>query len=455
MAPFRSLIFALLLSVTALLQNGGIVHADNPVVQTIYTADPAPIVHDGRFYIFAGHDADDADDFFKMRDWQVFSTDDMANWKLHESPLTIEDFGWAAAESAWASQVIHRNNNFYFYVTVRNAATGGMAIGVAISDSITGPYVDALGGPLLENGEIDPTVYIDDDGQAYMYWGNPGLSFVRLNEDMVSFTGDIVNVDLTTEGFGTRLNNPERPTLYEEGPWVYKRNDLYYMVYAADCCSENIQYSTGPTITGPWTYRGILMDREGGSWTNHAGIVDYMGRSYFVYHNAALPGGHGYKRSVAVEEFEYNSDGTIPRLTMTSEGPRQIKNLDPYVRQEAETAAWVVGAKTQPASEGGLNVAYINNGAYIKVNGVDFGEGAVSFTASVSSETAGGTIELHIGAIDGLLIGNCTVENTGGWQQWTLVTCPVSGAVGTHDLFFKFVGTDFYLLNMDWWQFSL
>ena len=426
--------------------------ADNPIVQTVYTADPAPLVHNGRVYLYTGHDEDNST-YFTMKEWRVYSSADMVNWTDHGSPMNLGTFSWASA-NAWAGQVVARNGKFYWYVPVTNRATGRMAIGVGVSSSPTGPFSDALGHPLAENGEIDPTVFIDDDGQAYLYWGNPNLWYVKLNPDMISYTGAVTQIPLTTAGFGTRTGNSSRPTLYEEGPWVFKRNGLYYNVFAAQCCSEFIGYSTAPGPTGPWTYRGTIMPTQGGSFTNHPGVIDFNGSSYFFYHNGALPGGGGYTRSVAVEKFSYNADGTIPRITMTTTGAPSARTLDPYVRQEAETIAWSVGVETEPTSEGGMNVGWIENGDYIKVKGVAFGGGAASFSARVASAGSGGRIELRLGSTSGTLVGTCTVPGTGGWQAWTTVTCPVSGATGTQDLYLRFTGGSGYLFNVNWWQFS-
>jgi hypothetical protein len=432
----------------------GFARADNPIVQNIYTADPAPLVHDGRVYVFTGHDEDNST-WYTMRDWRLFSSADMVNWQHHGSPMDLTTFSWAD-DNAWAGQVVARNDKFYFYAPVHHSTTGAMAIGVGISDSITGPYIDALGYPLVENGEIDPTVFIDDDGQAYLYWGNPGLWYVELNEDMISYSGNISQVELTVEGFGSRDDaSSARETAFEEGPWLYKREDIYYMIYAATCCSENIRYSTGSSPTGPWTYRGIIMPSQGASFTNHPGIIDFEGRSYFFYHNGALPGGSGFTRSVAVEEFTYNADGTIPELSMTTAGPAQIGTLDPYSRQEAETIAWSDGIEVEASSEGGFNVAYIDNGDFIKVRGVAFGEGASSFTARIASAGNGGNLELHLDSKDGPVVGICSVPPTGGWQVWENVDCAVSNSTSTHDLFLVFTGhTTGNLFNLDWWQFS-
>nr|WP_230689325.1 family 43 glycosylhydrolase [Catellatospora paridis] len=426
--------------------------ADNPIVQTIYTADPAPLVHNGRVYLYTGHD-EDGSTYFTMKEWRVYSSADMVNWTDHGSPMSLTTFSWASAD-AWAGHVAYRNGKFYWYVPVKNRATGGMAIGVGVSSSPTGPFTDALGRPLVENGEIDPNVLIDDDGQAYLYWGNPRLWYVRLNTDMISFSGSPTQIPLTTSGYGTRAGNNSRPTLYEEGPWVYKRNGLYYNVFAAECCSEFIGYSTASGPTGPWTYRGTVMPRQGGSFTNHAGVVDFNGGSYFFYHNGALPGGGGYTRSVAVEKFSYNSNGTIPTINMTSSGAPQIGTLNPYVRQEAETIAWESGVETEPAGEGTLDVGWIDNGDYLKVKGVAFGSGATSFTARVASAGAGGNIELRLDSLSGPVVGTCGVAGTGGYQTWATVSCGVSGATGTRDLYLRFTGSGSGLFNLNWWQFG-
>lgn len=426
--------------------------ADNPIVRHIYTADPAPLVHNGRVYLYTGHD-EDGSTWFTMREWRVWSSADMVNWTDHGSPLNLATFSWASKD-AWAGQAVYRNGKFYWYVPVTNRATGRMAIGVAVADSPTGPFRDALGHPLVENGEIDPTVFVDDDGQAYLYWGNPNLWYVRLNSDMTSYSGGVNQIPLTTAGFGTRTGDANRPTLYEEGPWVYKRNGVYYNVFAARCCSEFIAYSTAPSPTGPWTYRGTVMPTQGSSFTNHPGIVDFKGGSYFFYHNGALPGGGGFTRSVAVEKFSYNADGSIPTITMTTGGAPAADTLNPYTRQEAETIASESGIETEAASEGGMNIGYIENGDWTKVKNVAFGSGARSFTARVASATSGGTIELRLGSTSGTVVGRCTVPGTGGWQNWTSVSCSVSGASGTQDLFLRFTGGSGYLFNVNWWQFT-
>jgi hypothetical protein len=139
---------------------------------------------------------------------------------------------------------------------------------------------------------------------------------------------------------------------------------------------------------------------------------------------------------------------------MTTAGAPQVGTLNPYVRQEAETIAWNNGVETEPSSEGGMNVGWIENGDSIKVKGAAFGTGANSFSARVASGNSGGTIELRLDDPNGPVVGTCTVAGTGGWQNWTDVSCPVSGATGTHDLYLKFTGGSGYLFNVNSWQFG-
>lgn len=152
-------------SLALLLASVGLAIADNPIIQTIYTADPAPYVYNDTIWLFADHDEDGASSFFLMKEWRLFSSTDAVNWQDHGTVASLAStFNWAI-DRAWAPQTIERDGTFYMYCPVQ-VNGGAMAIGVATSKSITGPYVDALGKPLVQNNGIDPTVFIDDDGQA-------------------------------------------------------------------------------------------------------------------------------------------------------------------------------------------------------------------------------------------------------------------------------------------------
>ncbi len=427
-----------------------------------------------RMYVYTGHDEDGAD-FFWMNEWRVYSSSDMVNWIDHGSPLSLSSFSWAD-DRAWAAQTIERNGKYYWYVCAHSKLSGGMAIGVAVGDTPTGPFRDALGKPLFDNGSwdnIDPTVFIDTDGQAYLYWGNPHLYYARLNDDMISFKGGVKDKEKvddkgevgmivqTIEGFGApdiekRDSTVKYKDNYTEGPWFTKRGKNYYMLYAAGGVPEHIAYSMSKKPLGPWKYVGEIMPLEDtGSFTNHCGVVDFKGNTYFFYHTGKLGGGFG--RSVAIEEFKFNDDGTFPIIHHTREGVKPISTLNPYQRTEAETIADSKGVKSEWNDETGVYISEINTGDYIKVREVDFGAaGPRQFTAAVASALQGGTIEVHADAIDGTLVASLAVPHTGGWEKWQTLTASVASPVtGKHDLYFVFKGNKGgKLFTFDWWQFA-
>lgn len=446
-SPFlRTLIAASTLSVCAF--------ADNPIIQTWYTSDPAPMVYGDTMFVYTGHDEDGAS-YYEMNDWKLYSSTDMVNWTDRGTVLSYKDFSWSEANAAWASQCIERNGKFYYYVTTIPKTIGARSVGVAVADHPAGPFKDALGKPLLSGSwaYIDPTVYIDDDDQAYLYLGNPTLYYVKLNEDMISYSGNAIGNEMTAAAFGAGSGTAS--SSYTEGPWFYKRNNLYYMVYAAGGIPEHIAYSTSTNPTGPWTYRGIIMKNQGGSFTNHSGIVDFKNRSFFFYHNGALPGGGGFTRSVAVDEFTYNADGTIPQFDMTTGSiEKPIHDLNPYQRVEAETMAYSVGLKSYQNTSRGVYISKIHNNDFIKIRSVDFGDaGADSLTVAVASSTES-SIEIHLDKDSGTLIGTLKVTSTGNTDTWKEISVVVDKPTGVHDVYFIFKGAaNTELFNFDYWYF--
>ena len=448
--------------------------AQNPFVQTWFTSDPAPMVHDGTMYVYTGHDEDKAD-FFWMQEWRVYSTNDMVNWQDHGSPLALESFSWAD-DRAWASQCIERDGKFFWYICAHSKLSGGMAIGVAVGDSPTGPFRDAIGKPLFENGSwdhIDPTVLIDDNGQAWLMWGNPQLYYLKLNRDMISYEGELGRIEMTEEAFGAPvMNKREKGKQYKdsyvEGPWLMKKPTLqgikkkskgYYLLYAAGGVPEHISYSTAPSPLGPWKYAGEIMPLcDTNSFTNHCGVADYKGHSYFFYHTGKLPEGGGFGRSVAVEEFHYNNDGSFPTIMPTDEGVKPVATFNPYRRVEAETMAFSCGVKTEQNETIGVYVTDVHNGDYIKLQHVDFGaNGPSAFSARVASGSRGGSIELHVDSIGGKELVHLDVPGTGGWEQWQTLSANLKETVsGTHDLYLTFKGRKGpKLFNIDWWELKL
>lgn len=451
--------FPRVLTVSLALASSGF--AENPIVQTKFTADPAPLVHEGIVYLYTGHDEDDApDNRYLMRDYQLFTSTDMVNWTDKGAVLDIRrTFAWSGGD-ANAAQCISRNGKFYYYVSTGNTrGPGGIALGVAVADKPEGPFKDALGRALVTNDQtkaashgwddLDPSVFIDNDGRAYLYWGNNACYAAELNDDMISLKGPIKSwVQNDREAFG-----PD----FEEAPWVYRRNDLYYMIYASQF-PEFIRYATAPGPLGPWTFKGTIMQRPElrGLGTNHPGIIDYRGNSYLFYHNGALPRAGDKRRSVCVEQFTYNADGTIPEVKYTKDGVKAVASLDPFVRTEAETIAWASGVRTARNDAVGVYITEVSNNDYIKVRDVDFTEkGAAGFSASVAAATEGAAIELRLGSEAGPIIATLKVKSTGAPDRWETQTAAVAGAKGVHDLYLRFTGGEGgQLMNVDWWKFE-
>lgn len=472
------------------------VSADNPIVQTRFTADPAPMVSsDGEtLYLFTSHDEPEGGEngaMYIMNDWNLYSTKDMVNWTDLGVPTSYKVFDWAKGD-AWAIQTVEKNGKYYLYAPVKAQSTTG--IGVAVADRPEGPYRDAIGEPLTERFSfIDPSVYVDEEsGRAFIVWGNPDPYFAELNDDMISFKTQPVKINKTVDSFG-KSDKENRDTRYEEGPWLQKHGEYCYLVYAGNGIPEDLEYSfckydeflawvdalpkadgSGDykLVDGPWAYGDVLMVTfNSGTFTNHPGLVDFKDTSYLFYHTAQLPNANGFRRSVAVDVMTYNySDGKIPTVTPTSAGPDAIAKLDPYERTEAETIAFskglesdeyytvtATGEKTDTFTNNDTKNVYIKsieNDDYIKVANVDFGAGAGMFTASVASDKKGGSIELRLDSLDGAVIGTLPVSYTAG--EWQEKSAGITGAAGTHDLYFVFKGEsrEEDLFSFDYWRFE-
>jgi beta-xylosidase len=291
----------------------------NPLFRNRWTADPAPLTVGDRMYIYAGHD--NGEDNFRIDEWVAYSTTDMRTWTDHGAFMKPTDFAWSTGE-AWASEMVEKDGKFYFYTTVQHQQPhGGKAIGVAVGDSPLGPFTDARGSALvLDNkdtwrtwSEIDPTVLVDDDGTAWIAWGNSNLYLAKLKPNMIELDGPPQELELTD---------------YLEGPWLHKRGNLYYLTYASirepEQKNERISYATAPTMAGPWTYRGELTGEAENSFTIHAGIEEFKGEWYFIYHNGTLtidgkPGSE-FRRSVAAERITYDADGLMRPIAQTRQG---------------------------------------------------------------------------------------------------------------------------------------
>jgi beta-xylosidase len=294
--------------------------AGNPIITEVFTADPAPLVVGDTVYLYAGQDEAKEGEGYKMNRWVCYSSQDMKTWKSEGSPLAARDFKWAVGD-AWASQVIERGGKFYWYAAVQHDNShGGKAIGVAVADRPTGPFKDARGSALVTNDmtkatgiswdDIDPTAWIDDDGQAWLFWGNQKCYYARLKPNMTELDG------------GISVIPDDQLTHFTEAPWIHKRGDIYYLTYATGF-PEKMAYSTATKITGPWKPQGLLSELAGNSNTIHQGIISFKGRDYFFYHNGSIQSpnaGGSFRRSVCIDYLDYEPDGKLKRIVQTTEG---------------------------------------------------------------------------------------------------------------------------------------
>jgi beta-xylosidase len=332
-------------------------HFDNPTIKSdskdptsqngplIYTADPAALVHDGTLYLYTTHDeqSEQGKDY-RMYDYRLWTSRDLIKWQNQGAVFRSADFTWARGDAktgnAYAHHVIARKDpsgktKFYFYAAVEGGQTGGafgFSIGVAVSDSPHGPFTDARGMPmiLLEDTakdkqhswrNIDPAVFVDDDGRAYLYWGNQQLWWVELEPDLVHLQGEKYQLDAkgrmqNRDSSQVNINKVTTLPNFEEGPHLSKHHGIYYLVYAAGF-PESLAYATSNSASGPWQYRGVIMDPLPGTTTIHPALFEFNGNTYLAYHNADLPGGGNYRRSVALDRVLFNPDGSIKPIIRT------------------------------------------------------------------------------------------------------------------------------------------
>ena len=286
----------------------------NPFVKHLYTADPSAHVFNERLYVYTSHDEDDAT-YFDMLDWHVFSTDNLVDWIDHGAILSLDDIAWAE-KWAWAPDCVERNGNYYFYYPVERAK-----IGVAVSDSPTGSFVDKLGKPLIDNtGQeahigkepIDPAVLIEK-GQAYMYFGCREPKVVRLEKNMMELKEDVKELKI----LGNEGDKENDRGFYGEGPFVFKRNDLFYLLYSNGWGKEStLVYATSKQPMGPFEFQGEVMDVVN-SWTSHGSIVEFKGKWYVFYHNMNLSK-NNYRRSICFDEITFDENGKINKLKLNN-----------------------------------------------------------------------------------------------------------------------------------------
>lgn len=328
-----------------------------------YGGDPSALVDGDTLYLYTGHDTAPGEAYV-IPEYLCYSTKDMVNWTYEGVVLSMKDVTWADNNAAWAGQVAKHydaaagKDMYYFYFCSWDRTDGGrQSIGVAVSESPTGPFVD-IGKALVKGSEttdqtstwndIDPSIWIetDENGEEhrYMCWGNSKLYMCELNEDMVSVKDYDGDGQIT---FGMDIRSQKVPTSFTEAAWIYRRQDEkgnyygdYYLFYAYGWREQMAYATSGDLMNGNWYYQDVIMKPSATSNTNHMAVVDFLGKTYFIYHNGSLPKGSGFRRVACVEELEFYSDGAVAFLEETATGISGVKSTITTVGGAALEHAW-------------------------------------------------------------------------------------------------------------------
>ncbi len=313
--------------------------AAGPLITTSYTADPSAHVFEGKLYIYPSHDLDqDVPETmdggqYAMEDYHVFSLKTLQSAPVdHGQVLHVNDVPWAEKQM-WAPDAAYKNGRYYLFFPAKDRE-GLFRIGVATSESPAGPFTaepDFIAGSF----SIDPCVFIDDDGQAYLYFGglwggqlerwtagtynadgkepanaDPALGprIAKLSADMLSFDGPVGEI-LIVDSSGDPLLAGDHERRFFEGAWVHRYNGVYYLSYSTGD-THFLVYATGDSPTGPFVYRGRILEPVLG-WTTHHSIVEFQGQWYLFYHDATLSQGVSHKRNIKVAGLTYDAGGNI------------------------------------------------------------------------------------------------------------------------------------------------
>ncbi len=408
-----------LLFCLAILTNGATqLLAQNPIITNQYTADPSARVFGDRVYLFPSHDILAKEGkgrvgWFCMEDYHVFSSANLSDWKDHGMIVTQNKVPWVKAESynMWAPDCIERNGKYYFYfpATPKDSSYGrGFAIGVAIADKPEGPYTLQT-EPIKNARGIDPNVFIDKDGQAYLYWAGGNIYGAKLKENMVELASDpVILKELPTKGL-------------KEGPYLFERNGIYYLTFPhVENKIERLEYTMGNNPLGPFNNRGVIMDEStSGCWTNHHSVIQFKDQWYLFYHNNDLSPQFDKNRSVRVDSLFFNDDGTIKKVIPTLRGvgstnaTKEIQ-IDRYSKISVKGVS-VAFIDTADRFKGWKTILN-ETGAWVQYNSVDFGKKTLKAVSAKAISETGGTIQVRTKSVDGPIIAEIKISKNKDWK---------------------------------------
>ena len=438
---------SLLLAAIVLISTNA--NSQNPIIRDQFSADPTARVFNGKVYLFPSHDIPAPEsfprkDWFCMEDYHVFSSTNLTDWTDHGVIVSQEKVEWVnpTSYSMWAPDCIERNGKYYFYFPANIKTGKGFSIGVTIADKPEGPYVPQK-DPIANVRGIDPCVFIDKDGQAYIYYSLNRIFAARLKDNMTELTSEpVVLGDLPTKGL-------------VEGPFFFERNGIYYMTYPhVENKIERLEYAMGDNPLGPFKVTGVIMDETPmGTWTNHHSLAQYNGQWYLFYHQSAYSPKFDKNRSVCIDSLFFNEDGTIRKVIPTNRGVGITSALEKIEIDRyshiSPTGVSVAFIDTTNTFKGWKAILSKQNG-WITYNTVDFGNKKLKSVQVNASSQTGGVIQIRLDKSDGLLLSEVRIPKS---ASLNLSDTRLSKyQKGIHNL--VVVLKDYSTVDIDWIQFT-
>jgi hypothetical protein len=380
--------------------------AQNPFIRDQFTADPSARVFGDKVYVYPSHDIPCTEGkgrigWFCMEDYHVFSSSDLIDWKDHGVIVSQTTTKWVdpTSYSMWAPDCIYRNEKYYFYfptIAKDTVAYGrGFSIGVAIADKPYGPFITEP-EPIKGVRGIDPNVFIDKDGQAYLYWSAGNIYGAKLKENMLELASKV----------DTLKEMPEKGL--KEGPYLFERNGIYYMTYPhVQNKIERLEYAIGNNPLGPFKFAGVIMDESPtGCWTNHHSFIQFKDQWYLFYHHNDLSPQFDKNRSIRVDSLFFNPDGTIRKVIPTLRGvgftnARKQIQVDRY-SHISDKGASIAFLDTNNRFLGWKTI--LDGDAWVQYNSVNFGKKKLSSVTVKAASVTGGTLQLRVNSSNGPVI---------------------------------------------------
>ncbi len=408
--------------------------AQNPLIRNMYSADPTARVFGDSVYLYPSHDilatpGHGRVGWFCMEDYHVFASKNLTGWKDDGIVVTQTSVPWTKpdAYSMWAPDCIEHNGKYYFYFPAapKDSTFGrGFAIGVAIADKPSGPFVPQA-EPIKGVHGIDPNVFIDKDGQAYLYFALGNIYGVKLKDNMVELDGKPEIMQGLPTGKGLK-----------EGPFLFERNGKYYMTYphVADK-TEQLEYAVSDNPLGPFKVTGVIMDERPDCWTNHQSITQIKNQWYLFYHYNDFSPNFDKARSVRADSLFFNDDGTIKKVIPTLRGIG-VSNATSQIQIDRYSAKSGNGVGVDFIDTtnrfGGWKTIFTKANSWIQYNTVDFGKKRLKSVIVKAISSTGGTLQIHLDDTNNPPIATIDIPKTNDWKE---IKVPVkSFKSGVHNL---------------------